>query len=455
MALSIILLAGGDGTRMKSKTPKVLHEIAGKPLLLHVYDAIKPLKANDVYIVYGNHGDILKESLIDHKNIKWIEQKKRLGTGHAVKQVLPKLNKNHQVLILCADVPLIQTETLKHLVESTGKQELGLLTVHVQDPTGLGRIIRDEYYQVQEIVEEKDASEVQKQIDEINAGIYCVNADHLTTWVSKLKSSNAQKEYYLTDIVKMSRKDKVAVNVSEPVNIKEVYGANNRKQLSQLERIYQLWQADKLLAAGVSLLDPNRIDIRGNVQIGSDSVIDINVVFKGDIKIGKNCEIGANCILKDVILQDGVIIKDNSILDGVQVASGAVIGPFARVRPDTKIGKDAKIGNFVEIKAANIGNNSKVSHLSYIGNAELGKEVNIGAGTITCNYDGVNKHKTIIEDKSFIGSNSALVAPVTIGKDAVIGAGSVIRRSAPKGELTLTMNQQKTIKGWEKPTKNK
>ena len=465
MALSIILLAGGDGTRMKSDKLKVMHNLAGKPLLLHVYDAIKPLKADNVFIIYGKNGHILQEVFKNNqdKNITWIEQKKRLGTGHAVKQVLPQLNKNHQVLILCADVPLIQTGTLKHLVKSTGKQELGLLTVHVSDPTGLGRILRDEYYQVQEIVEEKDATDIQKQIDEINAGIYCVNAEHLKKWVSKLRCSNAQKEYYLTDIVKMAKKEKVPVNVSEPMDIKEVYGVNNRKQLAKLERIYQSWQADYLLDSGVTLLDPKRIDIRCssdydfklNIKIGTDTVIDINAILSGDIYIGKNCKIGANCNLNNVILQDNVVILDNSILDGVKISSGSVIGPFARVRPGTKIGKDSKIGNFVEVKASSIGNNTKVSHLSYIGDAELGKDVNIGAGTITCNYDGVNKHKTIIEDKSFIGSNSALVAPVNIGKDAVIGAGSVIRKSAPKGELTLSMNPQKTISGWVKPIKSK
>ena len=452
MSLSIIILAAGDGTRMKSNTPKVLHQLAAKPLLLHVYDSISKLNADQVFVLYGKELGALKSVLTDDKII-WVEQKKRLGTGHAVKQVLPKLNQNNQVLILCADVPLIQHQTLKHLVDATGKQELGLLTVHMSDPTGLGRIVRDDYYQVQEIVEESDATEVQKQIEEVNAGIYCVNAKHLKKWVAKLRNKNAQKEYYLTDIVKMARSDKTAVNVSEPAKVEEVFGVNSRSQLATLERVYQSWQTDQLLNSGVSLLDPMRVDIRGKLTCGKDTIIDINTVFEGDVKIGKNCNIGPNCYLKDVVLKDGVNILANCVLDGVDISECVVVGPFARLRPNTKVGKGAKVGNFVEIKAAKIGVNSKVSHLSYIGDALLGKDVNIGAGTITCNYDGANKHKTIIEDGAFIGSNSALVAPVTIGKDATIGAGSTIRKPAPKGKLTLSMAIQKTIKDWIRPNK--
>ncbi len=454
MALSVVILAGGDGTRMNSKCPKVLQKLGGQSMIEHVLDTVKKLNVAQLFIVHGHLGDQVQAALKNYP-ITWIEQKERLGTGHAVMQVLPYLDISHQVLILYGDVPLISAETLTHLVESTGKDQLGLLTALVENPTGLGRIVRDAYHQVSRIVEEKDATDLEKQIHEINTGIYCVSAKHLAEWLPQLKNNNKQQEYYLTDIVAFARTSHVSINVSEPRSQREIMGANSRAELARLESMYQHWQVDNLMKAGVTVSDPSRVDIRGKVTAGRDCFVDCNVIFEGEVVLGEDCIIGANVILKDVTLGRGVEIKPNSIIEETIIHEDVIIGPFARIRPDTIIQAGARVGNFVEIKKSTVGKGSKVSHLSYIGDSEVGNHVNIGAGTITCNYDGENKHKTIIEDDAFIGSNTALIAPVRIGKSATIGAGSVITEDAPEGGLTLTRAPQKTIPGWKRPESKK
>lgn len=463
MPLSVIILAGGDGTRMNSKCPKVLHKVAGTSMIEHVLSAVKNLNASNIFIVHGHLGDQVQAALSAYPEITWVEQKERLGTGHAVMQVLPylktDLNKNlntaQQVLILYGDVPLISAETLSHLVESTGKDQLGLLTALVDNPTGLGRIVRDAYHQVSRIVEEKDASDLEKQIHEINTGIYCVSAQNLAEWLPQLKNENKQHEYYLTDIVAFAKASHISINVSEPKSQQEIMGANSRLELARLEAIYQQWQVENLMKLGVSVNDPSRIDIRGKVLAKRDCFIDSNVILEGEIILGEDCYIGPNVILKNVVLGNGVEIHANSMIESAVIDDFAVIGPFARIRPDSLIKTGAKIGNFVEIKKSVIGAGSKVSHLSYIGDSELGVDVNIGAGTITCNYDGANKSKTHIGDEAFIGSNTSLIAPVKIGKKATIGAGSVITQDAPEGQLSLSRTAQKTVENWVRPEKNK
>ncbi len=454
MPLSVIILAGGDGTRMNSKCPKVLHKVAGKSMIEHVLGAIKNLNAAEIFVVHGHLGEQVQLALVDYP-ITWVEQKQRLGTGHAVMQVLPYLNLDHQILILYGDVPLISSDTLSHLVENTGKDQLGLLTAMVDNPTGLGRIVRDAYHQVSRIVEEKDASDLEKQIHEINTGIYCVSAKNLAEWLPQLKNENKQHEYYLTDIVAFAKVSHISINVSEPKSQQEIMGANSRLELARLEAIFQQWQVENLMKLGVSINDPSRVDVRGKVTAGRDCFIDSNVIFEGEVVLGEDCYIGANVILKNVVLGNGVEIHPNSMIESAVIDDFAVIGPFARIRPDSLIKTGAKVGNFVEIKKSIIGEGSKVSHLSYIGDAVLGDHVNIGAGTITCNYDGVNKHQTHIHDEAFIGSNTSLIAPVRIGRRATIGAGSVITQDAPEGQLTLSRPAQKSIEGWERPVKNK
>ncbi len=453
MALSVIILAGGTGTRMRSKHPKVLHELAGKSLLEHVIDSVRPLNAKEIFVVYGHMGDYVRAKMQHCQGITWIEQKERLGTGHAVQQVLPQLTVENQVLILYGDVPLITTETLKHLVASTGRDQVGLLTAVVQNPTGLGRIVRDEYLQVDAIVEEKDATDLQRQIREINTGIYCLPAKRLVEWLPKLTNKNSQGEYYLTDVVHFARKEHVPINVSKPKAVEEIYGANSRSELARLERIFQYWQAETLMAGGVSFADPARIDVRGKVTPAQDCWVDANVLFEGTIVMGDDCVIGPNVMLKDVTLGQGVTIHANSVIEGAVIESGAVIGPFARIRPETHIHQNAHIGNFVEIKKSSIGAGSKVNHLSYIGDTMMGAKVNIGAGTITCNYDGAAKHATIIEDEVFIGSDVQLIAPVTVAKGATVGAGTTVIKNVEAGALVINPKIQKQVSGWARPRK--
>lgn len=451
--INIVILAAGQGTRMKSSLPKVLHPLAGVPLLQHVINTSKELKPKHINVVFG-HGGEQVQNKINEPNINWVLQEEQLGTGHAVDQVSDQLKDDELVLILYGDVPLIHIDTLADLLKQA-TDGLALLTVHLEDPQGYGRIVRNKSGQVENITEEKDASDEIKKIHEVNTGILAVKANLLKDWLSRLDNNNSQKEYYLTDVIAMAVNDKFTVHTTQPDNEFEVMGVNNRNQLSQLERYYQQEQAIKLMTAGITLADPDRIDIRGNITHGKDIYIDINTIIEGDVSIGDNVSIGANCVIKDSTIEDNVEILPMSILDNAIVGRGSKVGPFARLRPEAKLAENTHIGNFVEIKKSFIDVGSKVNHLSYIGDSMVGKGVNIGAGTITCNYDGANKHQTIIEDNVFVGSATQLVAPVKIGKNATIGAGSTITVDVAEDELAITRVKQKSIQGWKRPIKTK
>lgn len=449
--ISVIILAAGQGTRMKSALPKVLHPLAGKPLLQHVVDTAQLLKPRACHIVFGHGGDLVQQQ-IKVANANWVQQSQQLGTGHAVAQVMPHLDDGHIALILYGDVPLIKQSTLAELVQAA-EQRLSLLTVHLENPQGYGRIIRDSHAKVTEIVEEKDADSRQKAITEVNTGILAVQAKQLKKWISQLSNDNAQQEYYLTDIIAMAVADGIEVITSHPGDESEVMGVNSRSQLAQLERNYQFQQAETLMQNGVSLSDPARFDLRGEVETGQDVTIDINVILEGKVKLGNNVRIGANVQIINSTLQDDVEILPNSVIESAVIGQGSRVGPFARLRPGAELAADAHIGNFVEIKNSQIGTGSKVNHLTYVGDSSVGSKVNIGAGTITANYDGVNKHRTVIEDNASIGSNSVLVAPVKVGKGATLGAGTILRKDAPEEQLTMTAVKQQTISGWKRPTK--
>lgn len=448
MKLSVVILAAGRGTRMKSHQPKVLHAIAGKSMLERVVNTAAQLNPQEIFVVYGYQGDVLQEKL-SHLAVTWVEQKEQLGTGHAVMQAAPHVADDHRVLILYGDVPLISLDTLKALMTSSSEKSVGMITADLKDPAELGRIVRDQSGNFLQIIEYKDANETQRQITEINSGIYSFPAHHLKSWLPKISVANAQKEYYLTDVLAMAVQEGVAVATVFPENDYEVMGVNDRAQLATLERYYQEMATEKLMRQGVTMLDPTRVDIRGEVKIQEDVTIDINVILEGNVSLGKNCMIGPNCVIKNSTIGDHVIIEANSIVEDSQVEENCHIGPFARLRPGSVLKKKSRVGNFVEIKKSQIGEGSKVNHLSYIGDADVGKQVNVGAGTITCNYDGVNKHKTKIGDEAFIGSGTQLVAPVEIGENALIGAGSTITLNAPANELTLARARQETIKGWK------
>lgn len=455
MPLNIIILAAGLGTRMNSNKPKVLHTIGGISLLERVILTAQSLNPEKIFIVYGHGGTEIKQQISQHA-VTWIEQKQQLGTGHAVMQVLPELNNAHdQILILYGDVPLISIETLQELLNQTTIDALGLITVNLDNPSGFGRIIRDSQEKVMAIIEEKDANADQKLIREVNTGIMTTSVNNLKQWLPKLSTNNAKKEYYLTDIVKLAATEKTFILGLPANNIEETQGINDKIQLAQAERYFQQQIAKKLMLSGVTLLDPSRVDIRGNVEISADVTIDVNVILEGRIIIGKNSYIGANCILRDVIIGESVEIKPHTIIDGAKIGNNCTIGPFTRIRPETFLAENAKIGNFVEIKKSDIGANSKVPHHSYIGDTTMGQFVNVGAGTITCNYDGANKHRTIIGNNVFIGSDTQFIAPVTIADDATIGAGSTITKNVPSGQLTLSRISQKTINGWKRPEKKK
>lgn len=455
MKLNIIILAAGQGTRMHSAKPKVLHELAGKPILQWIVDTALQLHPDNIYIVYGFGGEQVKAAIEENSAIVWVEQKEQLGTGHAVAQVLPHLNDNEQVLILVGDTPLIQLATLRSLVNLTKDDHLALLTVNFADPTGLGRIIRNAQQQVVAIIEDKDATAEQRKITEINTGIMAMPTKHLKKYLPQLKNNNQQKEYYLTDIMALAVQDHQTIVATQPENPEEVLSVNNRLQLAELERYYQKSVAEKLMLQGVTMRDPNRFDLRGELICGKDVTIDINVIIEGKVIIGNNVVIEANVILRNTTIKDNAVIHANSHIDSAIIGENCQIGPFARIRPGTQLAHDVKIGNFVETKKALIDVGSKVNHLSYIGDATIGKDVNIGAGVITCNYDGVNKHQTIIEDNAFIGSDSQLVAPVTVEKGAYIGSGSTISKTAPAGKLTLARARQTTIDKWQPPKKSK
>ena len=453
--LEFVILAAGKGSRMHSSLPKVLHPIAGKSLLGHVLDTVNTFSedsAVNTHIVVGHGAQEVRESLSSDQ-YHFIEQTEQLGTGHAVQQALPFLNENSIAVILYGDVPLISHKTLETLIKKVDKNSLGLLTVDLENPKGYGRIVRDGNGHVLSIVEEKDANNEEKKITEANTGIMVVNTQHLQNWLPKLANNNAQSEYYLTDIIALAVQDGVSVATHQAANEWEVLGVNNRIQQAQLERIVQSNIANDLLEKGVTLSDPQRFDCRGDLSVGSDVSIDINCIFEGNVKLGDNVSIGANCILKNVSIGKNTVLLPNSIVEDSVVEEHCNIGPFARLRPGTRIANKGKIGNFVETKKAIIGEGSKVNHLSYVGDATLGCDVNVGAGTITCNYDGVNKHQTTIEDDVFVGSNSALVAPVTLGKNVTVAAGSVITKSVDDDKLVLTRTPQKTLNGWQRPRK--
>ncbi len=453
LTTTTIILAAGKGTRMCSQLPKVLHQIANRSLLQHVYDMSSQLKNNTIKIVYGHGADLVMDTLKD-LDVTWIEQKQQLGTGHAVQQANDQFSDSDTVLILYGDVPLLKLSTVKALIKNVSDKSLALLTVTLEDPAGYGRIVRDSLGQVTKIVEQKDATPTEQLIKEGNTGIMAVQGSQLKKWLSQLGNNNAQGEYYLTDIIEMAVADGMTIITSQPSSVDEVLGVNNRIQLSHLERVYQSEQANLLMEQGVTLIDPARFDLRGTIDsLGTDIIIDVNVILEGKNSIGNNVRIGANTYINNSIIADNVVILANCIIDNAIVGLGSKIGPFARLRPETVLAEQVHIGNFVEIKKSTIASASKINHLSYIGDATVGSHVNIGAGTITCNYDGVNKFRTIIEDGAFIGSDSQLVAPVTIGKNATIGAGSTITKDSPEYQLTLSRAKQVSISGWQRPVK--
>lgn len=451
--LHVVILAAGQGSRMKSALPKVLHPIAGRPMLHHVIATAKQLGAEKIHTVIGHGAEKVRETT-DEASVNWVIQSEQLGTGHAVAQALPDLPDDARVLVLYGDVPLTRHETLDGLVGTLDDNTLGLLTVTMDNPQGYGRIVRNPDGMVQSIVEQKDASAEQQQIREVNTGILAVSAKHLKNWLPTLSNSNAQGEYYLTDIIAMAVDQGLGVSVSQPENPFEVQGVNNRLQLAELERWFQRQQADRLMTEGATLADPARLDVRGELTIGNDLWIDVNVVFEGKVSLGSNVSIGPGCVIKDTTIADGAEIKANSVIEGAVIGAHAQIGPFARIRPGTELAANTKVGNFVETKKAIVGEGSKINHLSYVGDASLGRNVNVGAGTITCNYDGVNKYRTVLGDGVFVGSNTALVAPVTVAAEATIGAGSTITRDVADHELAVARGRQRNISGWEKPKKH-
>lgn len=455
MTIKTIILAAGQGTRMRSTMPKVLHKVADRALLHHVYDTSAQLENNSIVIIYGHGGELVKDQLKD-LDADWVEQKEQLGTGHAVQQAERFINDEDKVLILYGDVPLLKKSTIDKLMENVSQQSIGLLTVKLDDPTGYGRIVRSDNGSVLKIVEEKDTTADEKLIDEGNTGIIATLGNLLKQWLSKLESNNAQKEFYLTDIIEMAVNDGIQVKTNQAESMDEVLGVNDRSQLAHLERVYQLEQAQQLMAQGVTLRDPARIDVRGKfAKLGQDIEVDINVIFEGVNNIGSNVTIGANSILKNAIIGDGVEILANCIIEDATVGENCRIGPFARLRPLAELSSEVHIGNFVEIKKSTVDTGSKINHLSYIGDSTIGKGVNVGAGAITCNYDGVNKFRTVIEDGAFIGSDTQLIAPVTIGKGATIGAGSTISKDTPENQLTLSRTKQISVHGWQRPVKKK
>ena len=451
MSLDIVILAAGQGTRMRSALPKVLHPVAGKAMLGHVIDTARLLKPQGIHVVIGHGAELVRERLAAD-DLNFVLQSEQLGTGHAVAQALPALSAE-RVLILYGDVPLIEVETLQRLLQQVSEQQLGLLTVNLNDPTGYGRIVRDEQGVVKAIVEHKDASAEQRLIREGNTGILAVPGKKLGDWLGRLSNSNAQGEYYLTDVIAMAVTDGLVVATEQAADEMEVLGANDRIQLSQLERHYQYRAARRLMVQGVTLIDPARFDLRGEATVGRDVSIDINVILEGQVVIEDGVQIGPNCVIKNSILRKGAIVKANSHLEGAEVGEGADCGPFARLRPGSVLGARAHVGNFVELKNAKLGEGAKAGHLSYLGDAEIGARSNIGAGTITCNYDGANKFRTVLGEDVFIGSNSALVAPVTLGDGATTGAGSVITADVPAKTLAVGRAKQRNIEGWKRPVK--
>ena len=449
--LHVVILAAGEGKRMKSALPKVLQKIAGQPMLGHVIATARALRPAGIHVVYGHHGERVRDAFADQRDLHWSEQAQRLGTGHALQQAMPDVPQDARILVLYGDVPLITADTLQRLLDAPGR--IAVLVADLEDPTGYGRIVRDAQGNVGRIVEHKDADEEQREISTVNTGILVADGEPLRRWLSHLDSDNAQGEYYLTDVFAAAAAEFSAaemVHVEDPV---EVEGANDAWQLAQLERAFQRRAAHALCVAGARLADPARIDVRGEVTVGSDVEIDVDVVFEGRVELADGVRIGPFCRLRNIKLGPGTEVRAHCDLDGAVVEGAATIGPFARLRPGTVLADGVHIGNFVETKNAKVGVTSKINHLSYVGDALIGVGVNVGAGTITCNYDGVNKSTTRIEDGAFIGSNSSLVAPVTIGKEATIAAGSVVTREAPAGRLTVARSRQAVVEGWQRPKK--
>jgi bifunctional UDP-N-acetylglucosamine pyrophosphorylase/glucosamine-1-phosphate N-acetyltransferase len=450
--LSVVVLAAGLGKRMRSDLPKVLHVLAGRPLLAHVLETARGLRPDRLCVVYGHGGEAVPKA-IGGEDIAWVKQEPQLGTGHAVLQALPHLDPQGITLVLYGDVPLTLPQTLQGLLAECGPRQLALLTVNLPDPHGYGRIVRNKAKAVTGIVEEKDAAAAQRKIQEVNTGIMAVPSRYLHDWLHRLDNRNAQSEYYLTDIVAMAVKAKLEVATAQPAHAWETLGVNSKSQLAELERIFQGESARHLMEAGVGLADPRRLDVRGELSCGRDVFIDVGCVFEGRVILGDGVKVGAYSLLKNVVLGAGSEVLPFTLVEECETGPRCRIGPYARVRPGTRLGEDVHVGNFVEIKNSQIGNNSKANHLSYIGDATVGREVNVGAGTITCNYDGANKHRTVIEDDVFIGSDTALVAPVTVARGATIGAGSTVTKDAPPGQLTVSRAKQVSIPNWKRPAK--
>ena len=455
MTLEVIILAAGKGTRMRSALPKVLHQLAGQPLIQHVLDTVRELSPDRIHVVHGHGAERVRECLADADDVNWVEQAEQLGTGHAVSQALPDVKPDARVLIVYGDVPLIRAKTLRTLLELSDDRHPALLTAELNNPSGYGRILRDGKGAVTAIVEEADASQAERQIAEINTGFMACPADRLQAWLGEIDNSNRQGEFYLTDVVGRAVQADATVNVAGCPNPGEIMGVNSQAELAQVERHFQTRQAEVLMEAGLGLRDPVRFDLRGSLTFGEDCVFDINVVVSGAVTLGRQVSVGPNCQIIDSEIGDGVEIRANSVIEGVKIADHCAIGPFARLRPGTVLNAGARVGNFVETKNTTLGEDSKANHLAYVGDTTVGQRVNIGAGVITCNYDGANKHPTVIEDDAFIGSNSALVAPVTIGKGATVGAGSAVSRDVPPGQLALTRAEQQVRSGWQRPKKEK
>ena len=453
MRLSAVILAAGKGKRMHSSLPKVMHTLAGKTLLAHVFHAAGLLRCEQIYIVYGHGGEQVRET--HGFDAHWVKQEQQLGTGHAVLTVIDSIPASHHVIVLYGDVPLISERTLITLVETAGETGFSLLTSELDEPTGYGRIVRDDSGQLIRIVEEKDADDQVKLLREINTGMMVVRADLMKKWLGMLNDHNTQKEYLLTDIVGYAISEGTRVKTVNPASVMEIKGVNDRAQLAELERHYQLLQTRELMRRGVTLTDPARFDLRGEMETGEDVFIDINVVIEGVVSIGNRVSIGPNCVISDTRIRDGATIYANSIIDNAVIGERNRIGPFARIRPGSRLDEDVQIGNFVEIKKADISRGSKANHLSYIGDSEVGERVNVGAGTITCNYDGVEKHKTIIGNDVFIGSNTELIAPLRINDGATIAAGATISKDVDAKVLAMSKRETRAVKGWKRDKKRK
>lgn len=451
--IEAIVLAAGKGTRMRSALPKVLHPLAGKPLVKHVLETASHTGVERIHLVVGHGADSIKESLQGQSKVDFVTQNEQLGTAHAVMQALPCLTENSTTLILYGDVPLISSETLQRLLSHVSDQAMALLTATLPDPSGYGRILRDENDALFAIVEQKDATEEQLKITEVNTGVMAVKSAHLREWLPLIDNKNAQKEYYLTDIVELARSKGKRIEGVVAGNIHEIKGVNNRAQQAELERYYQQCTAQRLMAGGVTIMDPARFDCRGKLVAGEDCLIDVNCIFEGQVSLGNSVSIGPNCLIKNATILDGSVIHANTVIEDATIGQQCSVGPFARVRPGSVFAEGAKVGNFVETKKVKVGRGSKINHLSYVGDAELGNDVNIGAGTITCNYDGVNKHKTEIGDHVFVGSNTALVAPVKIDAGATIAAGSTITSDVNPEQLAVARSRQRNIDGWQRPSK--